>query len=360
MSKQTPLYQDHLKSGGKMVDFSGWEMPLHYGSQMEEHHIVRDHAGLFDVSHMGVVDLNGSDAKAWLQQLLANDVARLKQPGRALYSCMLNKQGGVIDDLIVYFIGDNSYRIVINAGTRDKDLNWMRSQSDGFSITLTERTELAMIAVQGPQAREILHKQQPNLDTEASALKRFYGAQIGDLFVGRTGYTGEDGYEIILPAEQASAIWQSLLAGGAKPCGLGARDTLRLEAGMNLYGQDMDENTTPLVSGLSWTVAMKPEERDFNGRSSLTAQLASGVPQRLVGLLLEDRGVLRHGQRVVTDVGDGTITSGTFSPSLKKSIALARIPAGDQLTCSVEIRGKLLSARIVRPPFVRDGKVLVE
>lgn len=342
-----------------MVDFAGWQMPVNYGSQIDEHHQVRQDAGMFDVSHMTVIDLTGEGVKPFLQLLLANDVARLKQPGKALYSCMLNHDGGVIDDLIVYFMRNDWYRMVVNAATRDKDLAWIDEQSAGYDVKINERPDLAMIAVQGPHAREKAIEALPVDVVEAvSELERFFGCACGEWFVGRTGYTGEDGFEILLPDTEALALWDGLVEAGVKPCGLGARDTLRLEAGMNLYGADMTESTSPLISGLGWTVAWEPNDREFIGRVSLQKQRDQGVAQKWVGLILEGKGVLRGHQKVVIEGGgEGETTSGTFSPTLKQSIALARVPkeTGDQ--CQVEIRGKLLNARVVKPVFVRDGKV---
>ena len=358
MSERTALYDKHLEHGGKIVDFSGWEMPVNYGSQIEEHHQVRNDAGMFDVSHMTVVDFTGTGVREYLQHLLANDVAKLKDTGKALYSCMLNEDGGVVDDLIVYYMNDSWYRMVVNAGTRDKDIAWLGEQAATYDVEMKERPDLAMIAVQGPRAREKAIEAMPVDVVEASSeLKRFFGADCGEWFVGRTGYTGEDGYEIMLPDSEAPAFWDKLAEAGVKPCGLGARDTLRLEAGMNLYGSDMTENTSPLVAGLGWTIAWEPTERDFIGRAALEKQRAAGVEQKWVGLILEQRGVLRGHQKVVVeDVGEGEITSGTFSPTLQQSIALARVPKQTGEYCQVEIRGKLLKARVVKPVFVRDGQ----
>jgi aminomethyltransferase len=357
MAYRTPLYDTHVAAGARLVNFAGWEMPINYGSQIEEHHHVRADAGMFDVSHMTVVDIQGLEAREFLSHLLANDVAKLQTPGKALYSCMLNESGGVLDDLIAYYFAEDWFRLVVNAATRDKGLAWLERQSAGFSIAVTEHHEMAIIAVQGPQAREKVHSLVSGEEARALAeLKPFNVRMAGELCVACTGYTGEDGYEIMLPGLQAEAFWRRLLAAGVAPCGLGARDTLRLEAGMNLYGQDMDEDVTPLVSGLSWTVVMN-DDRDFIGRAALEKQKLEGVPQKLVGLVLEDRGVLRPGQIVVTASGEGVTTSGGFSPTLQKAIALARVPARAGDSCEVEIRGKYLKARIVKPPFVRNGKV---
>jgi aminomethyltransferase len=362
MGNRTPLYEEHLAAGGKMVDFAGWEMPINYGSQIEEHNQVRSDAGMFDVSHMVVVDLTGERVREFLCYLLANDVGRLQEGGKALYSCMLNPSGGVIDDLIVYFLQEDFFRMVVNAATREKDLAWLEQQAVAYSVSVTERPELAMIAVQGPNARDkVLALLGENVREAAAALKPFFGVLDGDWFIARTGYTGEDGFEIILPGSTAVGFWQQLRDTGVNPVGLGARDTLRLEAGMNLYGADMDESTTPLESGLGWTVAWDPPERDFIGRAALEKQRAAGTERKLVGLLLEGKGVLRNHQRVVTsDEGEGEITSGSFSPTLQRAIAFARVPQSVGETCWVEIRGKLMTARVVKPPFVRNGKAQIE
>jgi len=362
MGNRTPLYEEHLASGGKLVDFAGWDMPINYGSQLEEHHAVRRHAGMFDVSHMTVVDVSGARAREFLRRLLANDVARLTDAGKALYSCMLNDAGGVIDDLIVYFLRDGAYRLVVNAATREKDLAWLMQQAAPFDVSVTERPELAMIAIQGPEARD---RAMRVLDTEKAAiaadLKPFAGSFAGEWFIARTGYTGEDGFEIILPGADAAGLWRELRAAGVVPAGLGARDTLRLEAGMNLYGADMDESVTPLESALAWTVAWEPREREFIGRAALENQRREGVPRKLVGLLLEGKGgVLRNHQKVITgDGAEGEITSGSFSPTLQRSIAFARLPQATGDACQVEIRDKLLPVRVVKPPFVRNGKALI-
>lgn len=337
-------------------------MPVNYGSQIEEHHAVRRAAGQFDVSHMCVIELKGEKVRPFLERLIANDVGKLREPGKALYSCMLNEQGGVIDDLIVYFLSDSWFRMVVNAGTRDKDLEWIRRHARDFDVSVTERTDLAMIAVQGPQARDQVAKLlSPSSAQAALDLPNFFGRELDGWFIARTGYTGEDGFEIMLPAGEAERVWTQLNAQGVASCGLGARDTLRLEAGMNLYGNDMDETTHPLESGLSWTVAFEPRERHFIGREALENVKAKGVSRKLVGLVLDDRGVLRSHQKVIVPgVGEGETTSGTFSPTLQKSIAFARVPAGAAGQVQVDVRGKLLSARVVKPPFVRFGKPLVE
>jgi aminomethyltransferase len=362
--KQTPLNALHRASGAKMVDFGGWDMPVSYGSQIDEHHAVRRDAGMFDVSHMLAVDLGTAGVehgvRDFLRYALANNVDKLTVPGKALYSCLLKPDGGVLDDLIVYFLREDWFRIVVNAGTADKDVAWLRSllAESGTPLELEPRRDLAMIAVQGPKARERVWSVLPGARAATESLKPFMAAEVGEFFIARTGYTGEDGFEILLPSTRAVAFWQSLAAAGVKPCGLGARDTLRLEAGMNLYGQDMDETVNPLESALAWTVDMT-SPRDFVGKSAL---LAHPPTRQLTGLVLEDKGgVLRAHQKVVTRAGDGEITSGTFSPTIGASIALARLPAGLAAGegVHVDIRGKSVPARVVKPPFVRHGKSLL-
>ncbi|TAN05793.1 MAG: glycine cleavage system aminomethyltransferase GcvT [Rhodanobacteraceae bacterium] len=366
MTRQTILNATHRAAGAKMVDFGGWDMPLNYGSQIEEHHAVRRDAGMFDVSHMTVVDLRGARCREFLRHLLANDIDKLKKPGKALYGCMLNERGGVIDDLITYFLAEDWFRVVVNAATRDKDLAWIEKQASAFGVKVTERPELAMIAVQGPHARaKVLALLDAGDRERVEKLGKFVAAEAHGpdgmpLFVARTGYTGEDGFEIIVPEAHAVALWNALAAAGVHPAGLGARDTLRLEAGMNLYGQDMTEDVTPWEAGLAWTVSLESDGqfpgRDFIGRAALEKQKQDGVPRELIGVVLDDKGVLRHGQRVVTGKGDGEILSGIFSPTLGKAIGFARVPAGVHDGLKVDIRGRELPLRMVKYPFVRDGK----
>lgn len=359
MLKTTPLNQTHRKMNAKMVDFGGWDMPLHYGSQLDEHHKVRTDAGMFDVSHMLAVDLEGDSVRPFLRQMVANNVDKLTQPGKALYSCMLNPQGGVIDDLIIYFLTESFFRIVVNAGTAEKDMAWMLARRDELApaLKITPRHDLAMIAIQGPNARARVWQVIAGSQAVTEDLKPFHAVSFDRYFIARTGYTGEDGFEIMLPSADADSLWHALHAAGVAPAGLGARDTLRLEAGMNLYGQDMDETANPLESGLGWTVDLK-SERGFIGKAAL---LASPAKQQLTGLILLDRGVLRNHQPVTTSAGQGEITSGGFSPTLNQSIALARLPlgiaAGDEV--QVVVRDKTLRAKVVKYPFVRNGKSLV-
>lgn len=363
MLKMTPLNHAHRAMNAKMVDFGGWDMPLHYGSQLEEHHKVRQDAGMFDVSHMLPVDIRGDHVRDFLRRLVANNVDKLTLSGKALYSCMLTPQGGIIDDLIIYFLSETWFRVVVNAGTADKDVAWMIKQRDELApqLEIAPRRDLAMIAVQGPNARAKVWQVIPGSQSLTEELKQFQSAEVDQYFIARTGYTGEDGFEIILPATDAPALWNSLHAAGVAPAGLGARDTLRLEAGMNLYGQDMDETKHPLESGLAWTVDLK-SERDFIGKQAL---LSATVTHQLVGVVLIDRGVLRSHQHIIGQKDgieyQGEITSGGFSPTMNQSIALARVPVqigvGDEV--SVIVRDKQLRAKVVKYPFVRNGKVLI-
>jgi len=361
MGLRTPLYDAHLAAGAKMVPFGDWDMPLHYGSQIEEHHAVRRAAGMFDVSHMRILDLAGARTRDFLRHLLANDVAKLKIPGKALYSCMLNETGGVIDDLIVYFLADHRFRLVVNAGAAVKDLAWVRRHAGDFEVAVTPRDDLAMIAVQGPTARALtLPLLRESLRAHAEGLKPFHAVWDGDWMVARTGYTGEDGFEAMLPSAEVPAFWDALRQAALRPCGLGARDTLRLEAGMNLYGSDMDEQTSPLEAGLGWTLAWEPVERRFIGRETLEARRRQGGLRAFIGLVLLERGVLRDHQKVYDrDIEVGDITSGGFSPTMERGIALARVNGDIGERVQVAIRGRRLAAKVVRPPFVRHGEVLV-
>lgn len=364
MGQKTALHEKHQQMNGKLVDFGGWEMPINYGSQVDEHHKVRTDAGMFDVSHMTVVDVTGADAKEYLRYLLANDVARLQQQGKALYSGMLNETGGVVDDLIVYLMTEPDvagewFRVVVNCATREKDLRWMADHTAKFDdVALTERPELSIVAIQGPnalaKAESVLTESRVKL---IESLKPFQGVESEGWFFARTGYTGEDGLEVMVPEEYVADFWQALSDAGVTPCGLGARDTLRLEAGMNLYGSDMDEKISPLAANMGWTIAWEPAERNFVGRKALEEQRHAGTQQKMIGLVLETRGVLRSHQKVIINGEEaGEITSGTFSPTLGCSIAMARVSADVAGTCHVDIRGKLIEVKVVKPSFVRNGE----
>lgn len=372
MTQQTILNDAHRALGAKMVDFGGWDMPIHYGSQIDEHHLVRQDAGMFDVSHMTVVDLTGARVRKFLRHLVANSVDKLSKPGKALYTTMLNPQGGVIDDLIIYFMDESWFRLVVNAATRDKDLAWISQQAADFDVEVREQPDFGMVAVQGPNARDrVVSLLREGDRAKVAKLGRFAAREATtedgiEVFIARTGYTGEDGFEVVVPEARTVDFWNALLAAGVKPAGLGARDTLRLEAGMNLYGQDMDETVSPLEAALAWTVAFdegpEGQPRDFIGRDALQAQRDAGVPRQMIGLVMDDKGVLRHGQKVLTACGEGEILSGTFSPTLGKAIAFARVPAGDIPVGTggdvrVDIRGREIPVRVVRFPFVREGKI---
>lgn len=372
MTQKTILNEAHRALGAKMVDFGGWDMPIHYGSQIDEHHLVRQDAGMFDVSHMTVVDLTGARVRDFLRHLVANSVEKLSKPGKALYTTMLNPQGGVIDDLIIYFMDESWFRLVVNAATRDKDLAWITQQAAGFDVDVREQPDFGMIAVQGPTARDkVVSLLREEHRAKVAKLGRFAAREATtedgiEVFIARTGYTGEDGFEVVVPEARTVDFWNALLTAGVKPAGLGARDTLRLEAGMNLYGQDMDETVSPLEAALAWTVSFDDgadgQPRDFIGRDALQAQRDTGVPRQMIGLVMDDKGVLRHGQKVLTAGGEGEILSGTFSPTLGKAIAFARVPAGDiplgtEGNVRVDIRGREIPVRVVRFPFVREGKI---
>ncbi len=374
MTQKTILNETHRALGAKMVDFGGWDMPIHYGSQIDEHHLVRQDAGMFDVSHMTVVDLTGARVREFLRKLVANSIDKLSKTGKALYTTMLNQQGGVIDDLIIYFMDESWFRLVVNASTRDKDLAWITQQAASFDVEVRERPEFGMVAVQGPGARDkVVGLLREDDRAKVAKLGRFAAREATTddgikVFIARTGYTGEDGFEVVVPETQTVAFWNALLAAGVKPAGLGARDTLRLEAGMNLYGQDMDEGVSPLEAALAWTVAFDDgadgQPRDFIGRGALEAQRDAGVPRQMIGLVMDEKGVLRHGQKVLTAHGDGEILSGTFSPTLGKAVAFARVPAGEIAlgadgNVRVDIRGREVPVRVVRFPFVREGASLV-
>ena len=359
----SPLHQVHVDAGASFTDFAGWQMPVRYTSDLAEHHAVRTAAGLFDLSHMGEIIVMGPEAAAALDYALSAKISAIAI-GQAKYSLLLTREGGIVDDLVVYRTHENRFGIVVNASNRFEAAGALAARAAEFDATVVDESEqLALIAIQGPAALGILERVPGfELPTPVGELKYYWsvlGEYLGDeVLVGRTGYTGEDGFEIALPAERAATVWAALQAAGVAPCGLGARDTLRLEAGMNLYGQDMDESVSPLDAGLAWTVDLKDEHRLFVGRAALAVKPAS---RRVLGLILEDKGVLRAHMRVFTSAGEGETTSGSFSPTLEKSIAFARLPLEVEPGTSVEvdIRGKRLKARTVKLPFARNGQALV-
>jgi len=362
-ARKTPLYDAHIAAGAQMTDFAGWLLPARYQGVMEEHHAVRRHAGMFDVSHMCIIDITGSESGAFLRQLLANNIDKLAAPGKALYSCMLNDKGGILDDLIVYWLEPDYFRLVVNAATTEKDLHWLQQQAKHFTVgklQISQRSELALIALQGPDAEQQLTRQLPSLGAQIKTLTPFAVLRDDQYCIARTGYTGEDGFEIMLDASAAPTFWQALLDSGVMPCGLGARDTLRMEAGMSLFGQDMDESVTPLQCGLGWTIAWEPEQRHFIGREAVQQQREHGVAEKVVGLVLDQRNVLRNGYRVFGDDDQllGVLTSGTFSPTISKPIGMARVSKDIGTRVMVEIRGKKIPARVVKPVFVRQGQIM--
>lgn len=359
MGLRTPMYDMHLALGAKMIDFSGWQLPLHYGSQVDEHHQVRNECGVFDVSHMCITDISGTDADAFLRYMLSNDVARL-QPGAGHYSAMLNADGGVLDDLIV-FRTPEGFRLITNALTCTTSQSWLAQHAEKFAVDIQLREDLAHFAIQGPDSIERLSQVLRASRVQIIQNLAPYHCQFdGQWFASRTGYTGEEGIEIILPATQAVDLFNELIGYGVTPIGLGARDTLRLEAGFTLLGNDMDAQRNPYTSNMHHVVALEPNERDFIGRAALEAQLQQGIKEKLVGLVLEERGVLRAGQPVrINGAVQGTITSGSFSPTIGKAIALARVPIDTDERGEVEIRQKWYPVRVVSPRFVRHGKILI-
>ncbi len=351
--KQTPLAGWHESHGGRMVDFAGWYMPVQYTSIMDEHRAVRSGVGLFDISHMARLLVEGSGAGAWLQSLVPNDVSRLVD-GKALYSALCREDGGILDDLVILRLAADRYLVVVNAAPHEKDVRWFEKHLPSSGVTLTEKSiDWAMIAVQGPKALSALSPWLPGLASMA-----FYTGREADILgaksiVSRSGYTGEDGFELCVPAGAAPEIWERLIAGGAKPCGLGSRDTLRLEAGLLLYGQDMDETTTPLEVGLGWTV--KLEKGEFIGRAGLVKQKAEGTPRTLVAIEMAEPGIPRHGCDVVVDGRKvGVVTSGTRGPTLGRDIGLAFIEsAAVQSDLKIVIHGDARRAKITKKPFYR-------
>lgn len=355
MTQTTPLLQEHQRVGATIVPFAGWSMPLHYGSQLQEHQAVRQHVGMFDVSHMAIIDLLGPGVRDFLRYLLANDVDKLAHRGQAQYNCLLNDNGGIIDDVIIYFMDVEHYRMISNAGTREKVLSWLNRYVADFSVGIHERTDLGIIAIQGPDALKVITPLlTANQHDLTATLAPFEFAHEGNFFIARTGYTGEDGYEWILPHKALVDTWRKLSEAGVKACGLGARDTLRLEAGYNLSGQDINETTSPYESRMGWVVTLAEDDREFIGRAALELQQSQGVKRQLVGLVLESPGVLRSHMPIFTgEKRIGEITSGSFSPHLQAGIALARLNTPVPTEVTVEIRGQRLPCRIVKPPFTK-------
>jgi aminomethyltransferase len=358
--KRTPLYSCHAELGARLVDFAGWEMPVQYEGVIEEHRAVRTAAGMFDVSHMGEVRVKGAGAEAFLQRLTPNDVSKLV-PGRAHYSGLLTDRGTYIDDLLIYRLAADDFLVVVNASNADRDFAWIAERAEGDAEVTNESDRYALIALQGPRAIEILTP----MATAGIAAVKYYGFLQGEVagkpaLLSRTGYTGEDGVELYLAPEDAPEIWRRLLEAGVKPAGLGARDTLRLEAAMALYGHEIDETTTPFEAGLNWVV--KLDKGDFLGREALQAQRAAGLPRKLVGFEVQGRGIARQGHAVLSHEGGeavGAVTSGTWSPTFEKALGMAYVPvalAAPGTPLTIDVRGKALPAVVVETPFYRRAK----
>jgi aminomethyltransferase len=358
--KRTPLYSCHAELGAKLVDFAGWEMPVQYDGVIDEHRAVRTAAGMFDVSHMGEVRVRGAGAEGFLQRLTPNDVTKLA-PGRAHYSGLLTDRGTYIDDLLIYRLAADDFLVVVNASNAERDFAWIAERAEGDAQVTNESDRYALIALQGPKAIEILTP----LATPGVAALRYYGFLQGEVagrpaLISRTGYTGEDGVELYLAPEDAPEIWRRLLGLGVKPAGLGARDTLRLEAAMALYGHEIDETTTPFEAGLAWVV--KLDKGEFLGREALQAQRAAGMSRKLVGFEVQGRGIARQGHTVLSQEGGeavGAVTSGTWSPTFEKALGMAYVPVatsapGTPLT--LDVRGKAVPAVVVDVPFYRRAK----
>ncbi len=359
MTKETYLHDKHVALGARMVDFAGWHMPVQYTSIIEEHKTVRENVGLFDVSHMGEVFVSGKDSLAFLQKIVPQDISKLAYE-KAVYCQLPNKKGGLIDDLIIYKLGINYYLIICNAARIDEDLNWMVRNKKGLDVKIDNQSHnYSLLAVQGPKADELLRTM--GLDTHQESFTIKPATICGrKLLISRTGYTGEDGYELLVENEFSEELWDKILEYGAaygiKPIGLGARDTLRLEAALHLYGNDLDENTTPIEAGLSWSVP-KDKKEDYNGKEVIMEQIQNGTAKKLVGLKMLDKGIARHEYEVYKD-GEkvGVITSGGISPVLNANIALAYVK-NDKNICTgsivqVMIREKLHNAEVVKRPFI--------
>lgn len=364
MANQTPLYEQHLALGAKIAVFQNWSLPLNFGSQIDEHHAVRQQAGMFDVSHMMVTDIEGAGSQDFLRYILANNIDKLSQPGRALYSLMLNESGGIIDDLIVYFLAPNKYRIVSNAGTRQRVSQWFEQHAHQFECHHYTRNDLVMIAVQGPHALNMIQPFLPTqVATHTAQLKPFHICDADNWFIAATGYTGESGVEVLLPIKEGQKFWTDCNELGVTPCGLGARDTLRLEAGFCLYGQDMDEQTSPFACRLDWTLALEPSERDFIGKKALL-EARKNTNEDFVGLVMRERGVMRTKmplyQHEQQEEAIGFVTSGGFSPTLGCSIALARVKKTTTQTAYVCLRQGWIRVDVVDPVFFRRGKIVVK
>ena len=353
---KTPLNNAHIELGAKMVNFSHWEMPISYTSLIEEHHAVRNTAGVFDVSHMSVFDFNGGDQVAFFEKIFANDIKKISNEDKAIYGALLNEEGGILDDLIIYHANEK-FRLVSNCSTREQNRQWYEKHAVEFGVEVVERSDMGILAIQGPDAlSKILSID--GINPQVNNLQSFGCMFDGDKLYARTGYTGEDGLEIIVPSEDINQFWDQALRLGCTPIGLGARDTLRLEAGLNLYGNDMTIENHPYESNLGWTIDMTDENRQFIGKQALLS-IDQSKSQKIVGIILRDKGVLRSGYEVIHDEGKGVVLSGSYSPTLQSSIGLARVDQGYKKDGKVMIRNKMLNIDFVSPRFIERGKISI-
>ena len=353
---KTPLNNAHIELGAKMVNFSHWEMPISYTSLIEEHHAVSNTAGVFDVSHMSIFDFNGGDQVAFFEKIFANDIKKISNQDKAIYGALLNEEGGILDDLIIYHANEK-FRLVSNCSTREQNRQWYEKHAVEFGVEVVERSDMGILAIQGPDAlSKILSID--GINPQVNNLQSFGCMFDGDKLYARTGYTGEDGLEIIVPSVDINQFWDQALRLGCTPIGLGARDTLRLEAGLNLYGNDMTIENHPYESNLGWTIDMTDENRQFIGKQALLS-IDQSKSQKIVGIILRDKGVLRSGYEVIHDEGKGVVLSGSYSPTLQSSIGLARVDQGYKKDGKVMIRNKMLNIDFVSPRFIERGKISI-
>ena len=351
---KTPLNKSHIELGAKMVNFSNWEMPISYSSLIEEHNAVRSTVGIFDVSHMSVFDFDGDNQVAFFEKIFANDIKKIYKDNKAIYGALLNEEGGILDDLIIYH-ANNKFRLVSNCSTREQNRQWFEKHAVEFGVKVMERSDMGILAIQGPDALNKILKIK-EIDNQVNTLQSFGCMFEGDKLYARTGYTGEDGLELIVPTKDINHLWDQALELGCTPIGLGARDTLRLEAGLNLYGNDMTINNHPYESNMGWTIDMSDESREFIGKDALLS-IDQSKSQKIVGIILQDKGILRSGYEITHEQGKGEVLSGSYSPTLQSSIGLARVDQGYKENGKVMIRNKLLNIDFVSPRFLGQGKI---
>jgi aminomethyltransferase len=351
---KTPLNKSHIELGAKMVNFSNWEMPISYSSLIEEHNAVRNTVGIFDVSHMSVFDFDGDNQVAFFEKIFANDIKKIYKDNKAIYGALLNEEGGILDDLIIYH-ANNKFRLVSNCSTREQNRQWFEKHAVEFGVKVMERSDMGILAIQGPDALNKILKIK-EIDNQVNTLQSFGCMFEGDKLYARTGYTGEDGLELIVPTKDINHLWDQALELGCTPIGLGARDTLRLEAGLNLYGNDMTINNHPYESNMGWTIDMSDESREFIGKDALLS-IDQSKSQKIVGIILQDKGILRSGYEITHEQGKGVVLSGSYSPTLQSSIGLARVDQGYKENGKVMIRNKLLNIDFVSPRFLGQGKI---